>query len=373
MKKKNTFISLGLALAMTVGLMTGCGGNKDTASSDSAAASQDKAPATADSSAPVTGSEAPASADSSKAATPASDKKIKVGIIQLIEHPALDDARLGFLEGMADAGYIEGENMDVDFQNAQGEQANCQTIAGQFATEDLDLILAIATPAAQAAANVIHDKPILVTAVTDPAAADLVDSNEKPGGNITGTSDRSPIDQQIKLLTELVPSAKRLTILYTSSETNSELQAKQAEEIAKKAGFTVNIKTVSSSNEIQQVVESAVGDTDALYIPTDNLLASSMGVVTQVANAAKIPVIAGEENQLKNGALATVGVNYKELGKQTAAMAVRILNGEKPADMPIEYAQNNALAINFDTAKAIGLEIPKELADKAIAIGSEKP
>ncbi len=296
-------------------------------------------------------------------------KKIKVGVIQLVEHPALDAARLGFEEGLKEAGYEEGKNLELDIKNAQGEQTNCQTIAGQFANQNLDLIFAIATPAAQAAANAISDKPIVVTAVTDPEDADLVDSNEKPGGNLTGTSDLSPIGEQVKLARKLVPDAKKFTILYTSSEANSELQARQAEELAKAEGFEVSVKSVSSSNEVQQVTEAAAADADILYIPTDNMLASSMPVITDVAVTAKVPVIGGEENQLLNGALATVGINYFDLGKQTAAMAVRIIeDGADPATMPIEYLENTTLAINFETAKAIGLDIPQDIIEQATPV-----
>ncbi|HHX36791.1 MAG TPA: ABC transporter substrate-binding protein [Clostridiaceae bacterium] len=345
-------------------MFTGCG-NKDTAPDSDV--SEDVVTEANDAS--DTGE-----ADGSQTSNESSnDQNIKIGIIQLIEHPALDAARDGFIAGLAQAGYVEGENLTLDIQNAQGDQSNCQTIAGQFANDDLDLILAIATPAAQAVANVITDTPILVTAVTDPAAANLVDSNEVPGGNLSGTSDRSPIDQQIQLIKKLVPDATRVTILYTSSETNSELQAREAEQFALEEGLEVEIKTVSSSNEVQQVVESSVTNTDALYIPTDNLLASSMGIVSQVAIQAKVPVIGGEENQLLNGALATVGLNYFDLGKQTAAMAEQVFNGESIADMPIQFAEKNTLAINFDTAEAIGLEIPADLVEEATAINNERP
>ena len=342
--KKKMITAVCLSLALLVGMFTGCGNDAKESNNDqeTQAAAEDQSETEA------------ADTSDSEAATDGQDlQAVKVGIIQLVEHPALDAARDGFIAGLAEAGYVEGDNLTLDVQNAQGDQSNCQTIAGQFANDDLDLILAIATPAAQAAANVITDTPILVTAVTDPAAADLVDSNEAPGGNLSGTSDRSPIDEQIQLIKKLVPDATRVTILYTSSETNSELQAKEAEQFAIEEGLEVEIKTVSSSNEVQQVVESSVSNTDALYIPTDNLLASSMGIVSQVAIQAKVPVIGGEENQLLNGALATVGLNYFDLCKQTAKMAEQIFNGESTADMPIQFAEKNTLAINFDTAAAI--------------------
>lgn len=357
--KKKLFLMFSLCLALLAGALAGCGGQ--SAANGSAVPTAAGTAASGESS-PAAGSE------SAKISDQAADRSAKIGIIQLVEHPALDAAREGFVAGLNDAGYTEGKNLTLNVQNAQGEQANCQTIAAQFANEDYDLILAIATPAAQAAANAITDKPILVTAVTDPAAADLVESNAAPGGNLSGTSDMNPIDKQIDLLLQLKPEAKHLTVLYTSGESNSEMQAGIAKETAEKSGLTVEIKTVASSNEIQQVVESAVASTDAIYIPTDNLIASSMGVVSQVAIAAKVPVIGGEENQLINGALATVGLNYFDLGRQTGAMADRVLKGENPGDMPIEYAKDVALAINFETAEAIGLQIPDTLKQTAKAV-----
>lgn len=300
------------------------------------------------------------------------NQPIKIGIIQLVEHPALDEARKGFIQHLAELGYKDKENISIDIENAQGDQSNCQTIADQFKNNNYDLILAIATPASQAVANVIKNVPILVTAVTDPQSSGLVASNEMPDTNLSGTSDRSPIKKQIELLKQLDPNVKKLTILYTSSEVNAELQATNAKDIAQTLGYMVNVKTISSSNEIQQVVESVISHTDALYIPTDNLLASSMGLITNIANAAKVPVIGAEENHLKNGALATIGINYFDLGKQTADMAVEIFKGKSIKKMPIEYAKDTILAINLNTAKQIGLTIPNAILKTAKIIDSTK-
>lgn len=289
----------------------------------------------------------------------------KIGICQLVQHDALDASYNGFVDGLKEAGYIDGENITLDYQNAQGEQANCTTIANKLVTDNSDLILAIATPAAQACANATKDIPILITAVTDPAGSKIVASNEAPGGNVTGTSDLTPIKEQMDLLVQLVPSAKKIAILYNSSESNSKIQADIAKEAATALGLETQDATVSSTNEVQQVVQSLVGKVDAIYAPTDNMIASSMATVAMVANENNLPVICGEEGMVSEGGLATYGINYYELGKQTAAQAVKILKGEaKPADMPIEYLENVNLTINKEVADKLGITIPKELEAK---------
>ncbi|MEG0754140.1 MAG: ABC transporter substrate-binding protein, partial [Angelakisella sp.] len=225
-----------------------------------------------------------------------------------------------------------------------------------------DLILAIATPAAQAVANKTTTIPVLVTSVTDPATAKLVATNEAPGGNVTGTSDLNPIDKQMELLVQLVPGAKKVAMLYCSSEANSEFQVGLAKEILTAKGIECFDATVSNANEIQQVVQSLDGRADAIYTPTDNMISAGMPTVVSVANSIGIPVIVAEPEMVKRGGLATDGLNYFNLGKQTAAMAVKILKGEaKPADMPIEYLQETELFVNADTATALGLTIPEEL------------
>ncbi|WP_444659717.1 ABC transporter substrate binding protein [Caproiciproducens sp. R2] len=302
----------------------------------------------------------------SQAASGAAEKKLKIGIVQLVEHPALDAAYKGFVDGLAKEGYVDGKNITLDYQNAQGEQPNCQTIASKLVNDKSDLILAIATPAAQAVANTTKDIPILVTAVTDPADAKLVASNEKPGGNVTGTSDLTPVAEQMKLLKQLLPNAKKVAMLYCSSETNSKFQVDIAKKSAAELGLESVDATVSNSNEIQQVVQSLVSKVDAIYAPTDNMIAAGMATVSMVAQPAKLPIIVGESGMVDNGGLATYGINYYDLGLLTAKQAVKILKDDaKPADMPIEYSTNCDLTINKEVAEKIGVTIPQELLDKA--------
>ncbi|MCI5606133.1 MAG: ABC transporter substrate-binding protein [Spirochaetia bacterium] len=289
-------------------------------------------------------------------------KAIKIGVIQLVEHSALDANYKGFVDGLAEAGYVDGKNIKIDYQNAQGEQANCVTIAEKLINDRDDLIFAIATPAAQAVANLTQKTPILISSVTDPESAKLVKSNKLPGTNVTGTSDLTPCAAQMDLLKKLFPEAKTVGMLFCSSEQNSYFQIKIAEEACDKLGLKYVEATVSNSNEIQQVVQSLCGKVDVIYTPTDNMIAAGMSLVSQVATENKIPTIVGEEGMVKNGGLATYGVNYYELGKQTAKMAVEILEGRsKPADMPIQYLDKCNLSINEEIAKKLGITIPADL------------
>lgn len=282
--------------------------------------------------------------------------KYNVGVIQLTEHVALDAANKGFCDGLKE----EGIDAKIDQQNAQGDQSACDTIASKFVNDKKDLVLAIATPAAQAIAGKTEDIPICITAVTDPAEAGLVDSNDKPGTNVTGTSDLTPIKEQISLLKQLIPDCKTVGILYNSAEDNSLFQAEIAKKEIEANSMTYKVYTVSNSNEIQTVVESMVGKVDAIYIPTDNMIAAGMSTVSMVATENKIPCIVGESGMVDNGGLATYGIDYYNLGKKTAKMAAKILKGEaSPEDMPIEYLDvaKCELQVNEEIAKELGIDV----------------
>jgi len=288
----------------------------------------------------------------------------KIGVNQLVTHAALDASYQGFVDALADAGYVDGENIKIDFQNAQGDQPTANTIAAKLVNDENDLILAIATPSALACANATKDIPILVTAVTDPAGSGLVASNDAPGGNVSGTSDLTPVDNQIELLTQLIPDAKHIAVLYCSSESNSKIQAEMAIAAAEAAGLTAEEATVSTSNDIQQVVQSLVGKVDAIYAPTDNVIAAGMATVAMVANDNGIPVICGEEGMVEEGGLATYGIDYYKLGRLTGEQAVKIIKGEaETATMPIGYLADDqyALSINEEVAAKLGIETPDSL------------
>lgn len=301
--------------------------------------------------------------NSNKTNTASADtKKLNIGVIQYMEHSALDAAREGFISALKDNGYVDGEKIALDLQNAQGDQSNLATISDRFVSNKVDLVLAIATPAAQSIAGKTTEIPVLATAVTDFEAAKLVSSKTAPGGNVSGTTDMNPIKEQIDLLVKLAPGAKKVGVMYTSSEDNSILQAKLAKEAIEKLGLTYVEATVTNSNDVQQVTQSIVTKCDAIYIPTDNTFASAMPVVSGVTNKAKIPVICGESGMVDKGGLATLGINYKDLGYQTGLMAVKILKGEaKPATMPVEGSKKFDFSINGAVAQEIGLKIPADL------------
>ncbi|WP_336662153.1 ABC transporter substrate-binding protein [Leucobacter sp. USHLN154] len=294
-----------------------------------------------------------------------SAETFNIGISQFVQHPALDSATEGFKQAFIDAGYVDGETVNFDEQNANAEQATAVTIAQGFATSDNDLVLAVATPAAQAAAQAITDKPILFTAVTDAVSAELVDSNETPGGNVTGTSDLAPLDEQLKMLQEIVPDAKKVGIVYASGEVNSEVQVSAAEEAASDLDLEIVTKTVTTANDIAQATE-ALGDVDAIYVPTDNLVVSGIASLVQVAEEKQIPVIGAEAGTVEGGAVATLGIDYTDLGHQTGEMAIKILeDGADPAEMAVEVSKSFTYVVNPGAAERMGVEIPKDILDQA--------
>ncbi len=291
-----------------------------------------------------------------------------IGISQIVEHPALDAARNGFIDGLAENGFVEGENIEIIFENAQADLATAQTIARKFKESDADLILAIATPCAQAAANVIKDIPLLITAVTDPVAAGLVDSQENPDCNITGTNDMNPIAEQLALIKVFVPSAKKIGILYNSGEVNSVVQVDVAKEASSELGLEILEGTVTNTSEVGLAASSLVDKVDAFYLPTDNTIASAVPSILKVTNNKNVPVFGAERGQVVNGVIATSGVDYYGLGKQTGFKAAKVLNGTAPADIPIEGSKEFTLTINKTACNKINLEIPAELLKNAEVI-----
>jgi putative ABC transport system substrate-binding protein len=299
------------------------------------------------------------------AAATGAAKTVTIGIAQIAEHPALDSARQGFVDRMKQLGYQEGKQVIYDMRNAQGDMATAQTIARKFVGDGVDLILAIATPTAQAAANVTNKIPILITAVTDPQAAGLVRSNQTPGTNVTGTSDLNPVAEQIALVKSLRPQARRLGVVYNAGETNSVVQVELAKQVAKEEGLTLVEATAGNTSEVLQAAQSLVGRVDAIYVPTDNTVVSALESVIMVAERAKIPLIAGEGDSVRRGALATLGLDYYRLGQQTADMAVKVLNGTDPAKMPIQYQQELRVVVNLRAAERMGVTVPQALIAKA--------
>ena len=294
--------------------------------------------------------------DAGQGSTAGDGDTYQIGVIQLTEHGALDQANEGFIAALDEAGI----SYSADQQNAQNDQSACQTIASKLVNDGDDLIFAIGTPAAQAVASATSDIPIVGSAITDYAESGLVSSNDEPGGNVTGSSDLTPVADQIDLLQQLLPDAQTVGLLYCSAEANSEIQIEMAEEALDEAGIAHERYTVSSSNEIQQGVESMVGKVDAIYAPTDNTIAAGMSTVAMVANENKLPVIVGCDTMVEDGGLASYSINYYDLGYKAGEMAIEILeNGGDPATMPIEYLSSDecTLIVNQETADALGVDI----------------
>lgn len=339
MKNKTVKKVLAAALSMVVAgsMMAGCGSskeeNKSATESDGAKEEESVNPDGTD-----------------------TEETYNIGVLQYMPHPALDTSSEGFFAALDELGI----KYKADKQNAAGEVSTCQTIAETLVNSNNDLIFAIATPAAQALASATSEIPIVLTAVTDPADAGLVASNEAPGGNVTGSSDLTPVKEQIALVKKLFPEAKKVGLLYCSSEANSVFQINMAKEACEAEGLEYEDLTVSSSNEIQTVVESAVGNVDVLYSPTDNIVANNMATVSMVANENKLPMICGEEGMVDSGGLITYGIDYYQIGYLAGEMAAKILTGEEqPADMPVEYldASKCSLKINEETAATLGLNV----------------
>jgi len=291
------------------------------------------------------------------------DKKkdvFRIGISQFITHQSLDATREGFVDELAKQGYVEGKNIEIDLQNAQGEQRNLKTISQQLA-ESSDVVLAIATPSAQSLANTTQTTPVIFSAVTDPVSAKLVESREHPGGNVTGTSDQSSdaISTQINLIKKVLPKAKTIGILYTQSEPNSVVQKDEAKRLLEEKGFSVVEKTILDSNNVKAAAESLMAEVDMVFVPTDNIISSTMETVKQVSIKHKVPVFGGSTEMIAVGGLYNYGTNYEELGRQTARMLIRVLKGERPENIAVELPEKLELHTNQEMADALGIDISK--------------
>jgi len=292
-----------------------------------------------------------------------------IGVTQIVEHPALDAARDGFVEGLKESGF-DG-NVKFVNENAQGDMATAQIIAQGFVDNDVDMIYAIATPTAQAAYNATKEIPIMISAVTDPVASGLAESSDLPGTNVSGTSDEAPIDLQLALLKDLGISPNTIGFIYNTSEKNSEIQLEILKVETEKLGWSVKALGITSLTEIEQGIDVLLDDVDVLYTPTDNMVASAIQLVANKALQKQVPVLAAEPSHVEGGALATCGVDYFALGKQTGIMASKVLNGEEISTLPIEKAKNPEITINKATADALGLTLADALVEKSNIVGVE--
>ncbi|MGI6307468.1 MAG: ABC transporter substrate-binding protein [Dethiobacteria bacterium] len=319
---------------------------------------------------PLAGCTAGADGDTSATGKEAENQaaKKKIGIVQIVEHPSLNTIREALISRLEEKGFKDGAAVSIDYQNAQGDQTNLKTICQKFVNNRYDLIVAIATQSAQAVVGETKDIPVLFSACTDPLGSGLVESMEKPGKNVTGTSDAVSAEKIMELARRITPEIQKIGALYNSSETNSIAVINDLKEYAQKNGLTVVEATVTNSSEVQQAAQSLVGKVDAIFSPIDNTVASAMPVVAQVANRAKVPVYVGADSMVADGGLATYGINYTVLGQETAEMAIEILKGANPGDLAVKSMTEMDIYVNKDTAAAIGITIPEGVLQEAVQV-----
>lgn len=309
-------------------------------------------------------------ADESKSTNPEpGQKELHIGILQFAQHPSLDNCREGFLKGLAENGFVEGQNLTVDVQNAQADMGICGQIAAQFAGKKLDLICAIATPAAMSAYNAAQSKeiPVIYTAISDPVAAQLADSDKKPLGEVTGTSDRLPIKEQLSLIRKVLPDAKNIGILFSTSEANSVSMLEVYKKLAPEYGFEIVDSGISSSSDIPLACDALLKKVDALSNLTDNTVVNSLPLILSKAKAKNIPVFGSEIEQVRLGCLASEGIEYISLGRQTGAMAAKILRGEaKASELPYEEIAEASLSVNLQATSDLGIKFSDELLARAV-------
>jgi len=292
-------------------------------------------------------------------------KVYKVGITQIVSHPALDSCAEGFKEALAERGFVEGENIEYDLQNAEGDMATASSIAQAFASAELDLVLGIATPTSQAVAKAITTTPIVFTAVTDPVGAGLVDDAEAPGGNVTGVSDMIPVQPHLDLIKQVVPDVKTIGVLYNAGEANSVFSVEQEKEAAAAMGIEVIEATASNSSEVKAAADSLVGRVDAISVLTDNTVVSALESVIKVCQQNDIPLISGDTDSVDRGCAAAYAFNYKDLGMQAGYIAADILEGAAVSEVPVQFAETLQLSVNPASAEKMGVKLPDELLSEA--------
>ncbi|WP_321502743.1 ABC transporter substrate-binding protein [Breoghania sp.] len=293
---------------------------------------------------------------------------VTVAVTAIVEHPALDACRDGVKEALEEAGYKDGENLTFLYESAQGNPATATQIARKFVGESPDVIVPISTPSAQAVAAATRSIPIVFSAITDPVGAQLVKQLEKPGGNITGLSDFLPLADQVALIQEITPDVKTIGYVYNPGETNSVSTLKALREIAGKAGIDVVESTATRTSEVQQAMRALVGKADAAYVPTDNTIVSAFEAAVKVAQENKLPLYAADTDSVSRGALAALGFNYFDVGKQTGEKVVQILKGTPVGEINVEVAKGTNLVVNPASAEKMGVTIPAAVIERATKV-----
>ena len=307
--------------------------------------------------------------DESKSEDTKTEKMIEIGEVQVTEYFGLDLSRDGFRDALASRGYKEGENINIEYKNAQSDMSIGKNIAESFASSNKDLIHAVATPVAQAAYNATKEIPIAITAVTDPVDAGLIENLDKSGTNVFGMSDLVPMKSQFEIIKDFFPEAKKLGIIYSSSDANSSVKVKEAESIAKEYDLEIIAQGATTTNDVGQTVESLLDKVDVLYVPTDSTVVPAMPIIIEKAMAKKIPIIPEEKGQVELGALAAEGIDFYKLGYETGLMAADVLDGKsKPQEMPVKILEDRDIYVNKDALEKLNLEIPERLKGKVTLV-----
>lgn len=294
-----------------------------------------------------------------------STAKVKIGVLQFVTHDSLDEIYKGIKAGLEEGGYTTTENLSIDFMNAEGDQSQVQTMSKKLVDNGNELLIGIATPAAQGLANATTELPIIMGAVTDPVGANLVTDLKNPGGNITGVSDQTPVADTVSLIKEITPNAKTIGVLYSSNEDNSKIQVAEFKAAAEEAGYTVLEYAVASSNELASTVEVASSKVDALFTPVDNTVASAFSTVVSVANKSKTPIFTSVEDMVEGGGIASVTLSQYDLGVATGKMAAKILDGANPADTPVQIFNEGTVVVNQKVAKELGITLSDDVINQA--------
>jgi putative ABC transport system substrate-binding protein len=294
-----------------------------------------------------------------------STEKVKIGVLQFVTHDSLDEIYKGIKAGLEEGDYTTTENLSIDFMNAEGDQSQVQTMSKKLVDNGNELLIGIATPAAQGLANATTELPIIMGAVTDPVGANLVTDLKNPGGNITGVSDQTPVADTVSLIKEITPDAKTIGVLYSSNEDNSKIQVAEFKAAAEEAGYTVLEYAVASSNELASTVEVASSKVDALFTPVDNTVASAFSTVVSVANKSKTPIFTSVEDMVEGGGIASVTLSQYDLGVATGKMTAKILDGANPADTPVQIFNEGTVVVNQKVAKELGITLSDDVINQA--------
>lgn len=284
-------------------------------------------------------------------------QKPVVGILQTMSHPALDQIHHGIIKGLKDEGYINGKNIKIKFENAQNDQSNLKSMSDQFQNDNAATVIGIATPAVQSLANENGNTPVIMGAVSDPLGTSLVKSLKQPGGKVTGVQDQQPIQAQVNLIKEILPDLKNIGVIYTSSDDSSTAEYKEFKKIAEKQGLIVHAYTITSTNDIEQIAQTMSQKVKAVYVPTDNTVASGIATLLKATNAAHIPVFPAADTMIKSGGLATRAVSQYDMGILTGKMAAQVLKGKDPANMPVQKVKDYETVINLKTAKNLDIHL----------------